>query len=444
MRFRTYSRLLILPFVVIPWAGLLILQALAAPPLPDLPQLVADQADLGNPLLLPQDRQQEQWLDSARKSLEEEDFGQVVVLLRRIIAMDDDSFLANPGNSTLTSTREHAVQLAAKLPAEVRQRLEADLDRIAQESWQTTKQTPSSEALSPFLNRYRMTSLGLEAFRLSAANDRDAGHHRLAAVGWQAVRRHPLATNQQQTNAVLALFDTLLSAGDLQSAERLAAEFKSVSTTIIAGKEVHPTEWMQSRLRERQRMQPASVVMESSSDPRLPAPTPVWTHSLALIPELQKTGSLIQRFYRDQGVISSPVLRPVIVGNMVLSRSMQELIAFDIKTGEQLWAVPNQEYGWLAKRSGPPDISPARSGNASGWYRRSEVDSVFASIASQGNLVVVVQEPDRSMTDFSTATSAPRPVNAPAANARWNKLCGYDLGTRQLLWQMGGPPTGPA
>ncbi len=446
MRLPAYCQLLIKISVVIPWACLSISQAFAAPPLAGLSQPVVDQVDLGNPLLLPQDRQQEQWLDSARKSLEEGDYGQVVVLLRRMIATDDDSFLASPGNSTLTSARDQAGQLAAKLPVEVRQRLEVELDRIAQESWQTTKQAPSSAALGAFLNRYRMTGLGLEALRLTAANDRDAGRHRLAAVGWQAVRRHPLATKQQQTNAALALFDTLLSAGDLQSAEQLAVDLKlsSVSNTMIAGKEVNPTEWMQSRLRERQQMRPASALTVSSSDPRLPAPVPVWTRSLATIPEFQKAGSLIQRFYRDQGVISSPVLRPVIFGNIVLTRSMQELVACDIKTGEQIWAVPNQEYGWLAKRSGAPEISPARSGNAAGWYRRSEVDSVFASIASQGNLVVVVQEPDRSMTDFSTATSAPRPVNAPATNTYWNKLCGYDLGTRQLVWQMGGPPTGPA
>ncbi len=446
MRLPAYCRLLIQMFVVVPWACLSISQALAAPPVANVSQPAADNVDLGNPLLLPQDRQQEQWLDSARKSLAEEEFGQVVVLLHRIIAMEDDSFLASPANATLTSVRDQAGQLIAKLPVDVRQRLEADLDRIAQDSWQTTKQTPSSEAVSAFLNRYRMTSLGLEALRLSAANDRDAGRHRLAAVGWQAVRRHPLATKTQQTNAVLALFDTLLSAGDLQSAEQLIAEFKlsSVGTTMIAGKEVNPSDWMQSRLRDRQRTLPAATLTISTLHPPLPAPTPVWTKSLATIPELQKAGSLIQRFYRDQGVISSPVLRPVIVGNMVLTRSMQELVACDIKTGEQIWAVPNQEYGWLAKRSGPPEISPARSGNASAWYRRSEVDSVFASIASQGNLVVIVQEPDRSMTDFSTATSPPRPVNAPATNTRWNKLCGYDLGTRQLIWQMGGPPTGPA
>eukprot|EP00456_Euglypha_rotunda_P063732 TRINITY_DN53_c0_g1_i2.p1 TRINITY_DN53_c0_g1~~TRINITY_DN53_c0_g1_i2.p1 ORF type:complete len:1572 (+),score=277.26 TRINITY_DN53_c0_g1_i2:2084-6799(+) len=402
--------------------------------------------DPGNPLLLPQDRQQEQWLASARKSILEKDFGQAVVVLRRVLAMDDDSYIANTDNSTVLSARQQALMLVETLPDEVRSRFEADVNRDALDQWLTTKQTPTIEALSTFLNRFRGTPQGLEALRLTAATYRDAGHHALAATAWQSVMRHPLATAQQQTHATLALFDALVSAGELSSAERVLAELKlrPVVAVQVAGQPVNPVDWMQRRLRDAG-AKPAPIPNASSSNPQLLATTPLWTRSLGTVPELQKATALVQRYYREQGVTSSPLARPLILGNIVLTRTIRELMACDLKTGDQLWSIPNQEYSWLAKASSFLEASPFRTANASAWNRRSEVDSVFASIGAHGNLVVVVQEPDRSATEFSMVNAQPRQVaNGSVSHNRWNKLCGYDLNTRQLMWQMGGPPTGPA
>lgn len=424
----------------------------AAPPdAVDRPPSTAENpVEVTNALLLPQDRQVEQWLDGARKSVDSGDFGAAAVLLQRILNTDDESFVALSGQSTLIPARDQAAQWAARLPEESRVRFDADYDRSAREAWAAAVQAGSAESIAAFAKRYRASLPGLEALRWLAASHRDAGRHEQAAMAWLAVAGHSRATTGQRAIAGVAHIESLLAAGRLDAAEKAARDSQWIATGIgetvlIAGKRVVPREWIARRLTAARQAQPLdqSRVAESPSSAR-PALQPVWSRNTSTVVGLQKSVARIQRYYRDQGVVSSPAIRPVITGKIVLTRTMQELSAFDVASGEHLWSIPNHEFDWVTKRAAFLENSPIRTAAAAAWHRRTEADSVFASLATNGKLVVVVQVPDRSHVEFPLSNGQGRGVTQPVANVRWNRLCGYEISNRQLQWQVGGPPTGPA
>lgn len=441
---RSHRRPLIGLSLVIGWACLTVSWAWAAPP-------ASPMKELGQPLVLPQDRLQEEWLSAARKHLDGSDFGQAVALLRRVLEAEDETYSLLPGRNTVVSNREQAAQLVSRLPDDVRLRLQTELDLAAREASLIARQDGSAEAMAAFANRYRASHLGLEALRLVAANERDGAHHAQALVAWQAVLRHPLLSGSQRASATVALFESLLAAGELPAAEQLMRDLPSqVTTATVAGKMIDVREWGRRRIDQAKSVSPIGTASELAGS-QLPSLRPNWTHSLSSVNELQRNIALVRRYYRDQGVVSSTLLRPLVVGNLVLTRSMQDLAACDLQTGEQVWSVPNQEYGWLTKPPGVLDSAVFRSAKASAWLRRTEADSVFAGMATNGKFVVVVQEPDRSFNDLSTgqtragaAQARGGAVGINAVNNRWNRLCAYDLANRQLVWQIGGPPTGPA
>lgn len=409
-------------------------------------QVIAPSAsDDSTGLQLPVDRQLDLRLSAVRRSIEEGDFGAAAALLSQISNADQVSFSAGSHDSTLRPAQAVASHLTELLPTELRKRLESEIDRRVQARWSVAK-AASLEVIAEFASLHYATGPGLEALRLLAGFHRDAGRHLQAAAAWKAVGEHPRASVVQRTIAMMARIESLLNHGDLADAQRAANLLSGdevPESVLIGGKEVRPQEWIARQLdRVRATVPHESLAIRGS---QLPAPQPAWTKDISSMPEIQKSLNQLQRYFREQGVVSSVAMRPRVAGNLVITRTMQELQAHDRTTGELHWTIPNQEYSWISTNPSATGNNHQRNAIASAWHRRTEADSVFNSVSTNGELLIIVQEPDRPELDRQAWSGPPRPTPAGSvANARWNKLCGYETSTRQLRWQIGGPPTGPA
>jgi len=437
--------------------GLVILQlvpshTLAAPPQSqsrsETPRETAN--DSASALIFPMDRQIEQSLDAVIRHLQTEEFVVAADLLKQILDSPGESFAGDAGMGPVVPSRNRALQLSQRLPADLRTRLEADLDRTARAIWTTLSLNGSNEEIVGFANTHRTTLSGLEALQRLAATDRDAGRHELAAVGFSHLVDHPRSNQALRTTAVLARITSLLAIerrGEAQETAIKHADLLNTKTPLtIGGRSVIPSQRVAEQLHESNREGREDAIPNSTIDAslRLPGLKPVWSTEMGAVAEIQKAIPGIQRYFREQGVVSSLAIRPVVAGNVVLARSMEDVSAYDVKTGEKLWSLPNQEYGWIAKSTGP--LHSAGSNRpllAGAWHRTIEADSVFNSLTTDGRLVVVVQQPDRSNIDFA---GPPRPgsQNIPQTGVRWNRLFGYEVSSRELRWQIGGQPRGPA
>jgi len=410
----------------------------------DPPATVSPADDKGG-LQLPLDRQVDLRLNAARTSIEQGDFGSAVNLLLQIASSDQESFGEAGGNSTFRPVRAVIDDLVARLPAETRKRFESEIDRAAQDGWNVAKAT-SPEGIAAFASLHYSTGPGLEALRLLAGLHRDAGRCQQAAAAWKSVEEHPRATQMQRTMALMARFECLLSLKDLPAAEGVARQLSGrgiPELVLIGGREVEPQQWATRQLQQAH----IAPRVEANSGPssKLPAPEPVWSRDVSTLAEIQKNVSRVRHYFHDQGVVSSASLRPQIVGNLVVTRTMQELQAYDRLSGDLQWAIPNQEYSWIWTNPSAVGNNLQRSPIASAWHRRSEADSIFSSLSTNGKLLIIVQEPDRPELDRQVLSGPPQQTPAGSqAHVRWNKLCGYETSNRQLRWQIGGPPTGPA
>ena len=410
----------------------------------------AAEADGSTGLRLAQDRQLDQWLDAARGHVARQEFGLAYGLLARVLSAEHESFATN-GSATIL-TRDEAWRLAKRLPDEVRARLEADLDRAAREAWAIVRTRDSREEIAAFAVRHRFSVSGLEALRTLAAARRDTSQHESAAAAWARVAEHPRATRTQRTAARLARIESLVAATRLEEAVRVcsAALNDDLAPAIaLAGRNISPREWLVARQRELNEALAArdGSLLPPNADPS-PALQPNWSRLTPPAANLRQPVIDTQRYFRGQGVVSSLAMRPLVVGQVVLARTMEQLIALDLATGESIWKepVPHPEYAWIAERPFSLENVSFRNTLIGAWHRRTEADSVFGSLATDGRIVIAVMEPDRSGWDLAPS-GPPRPglanVQTPVG-PRWNRLSAYEVSTGELRWQIGGKATGPA
>ena len=422
---------------------------IAAPPETAVRDAASADVDGSTGLRLAQDRQVDQWLESARGHVERQEFALASGLLARVFSSGEESFTTH-GTGTMLA-RDEAWRLAKRLPDEVGVRLEADLDRAASDVWVIVRASDSRDEIAAFAVRHRFSTFGLEALRTLAAARRDASQHESSAAAWARVAEHPRATMVQRTAARLARIECLVAANRPEEAARvcLAAVNEELAPAIsLAGRSISPREWLVTRHRELTEGLGAPLVRFSTNADPSPALLPSWSRLTPPAADLAKTVIDTQRYFRGQGVVSSLAMRPLVVGQVVLARTMEHLVALDLATGEPIWkeSVPHPEYAWIAERPFSLENASFRNTLIGAWHRRTEADSVFGSLATDGRIVIAVMEPDRSGWDL-TPSGPPRPglVNSPTpVGPRWNRLSAYEISTGELRWQIGGKATGPA
>ncbi len=408
------------------------------------------------------DRQVEQWLVAARGHLERRESAAAAAFLARVLNADEDSFVVV--NSSLVVARDEAWKLTRRLADEVRSQLEADLDRVAFDARAAGKVGDSREETVALAVRHRFSLAGLEALRRLAATQRDLGQYESAAAAWGRVAEHVRATTAQRTAATMTQIESLVAANRLEEAVRVcaAALRAELSPTVtISGRTVVPREWLTAR---QQSLAEATLQAKTIASSLLksgrpltgidfaPAPGARWSRLTPLPADMTNWMSDAQHVARGQGVVSSWAIRPLVVGSVVISRTLEQLVALDLESGATLWTEPHAEYAALVERWATLDNTPVQNPIAVAWQRRTEADSIFGSLATDGRIVVAVMEPDRKLTSPNRPAllNGPGVANGPPANStslsesHWNRLVAFEVTTGELCWQIGGKPTGPA
>ncbi len=420
----------------------------------------ADANRLGG-LRLVVDRQVEQWLVAARGHLERRESATAATFLARVLNADEDSFVVV--NSSLVVARHEAWKLTRRLTDEARSQLEADLDRVAFDARAVGKVGDSREETVALAVRHRFSLAGLEALRRLAATQRDLGQYESAAAAWGRVAEHVRATTAQRTAATMTQIESLVAANRWEEAVRVcdAALRAELSPTVaISGRTVVPREWLVARQQSlaEAALQPNTIASSLKSGRPLigidfaPAPDTRWSRLTPLPADMTNLMSDAQHAARGQGIVSSWAIRPLVVGSVVIARTLEQLVALDLESGATLWTKPHAEYAALVERWATLDHTSVQVPIVAAWHRRTEADSVFGSLATDGRIVVAVMEPDRKLTspNRTALLNGPGVANGPPANStslsesHWNRLVAFEVTTGELCWQIGGKPTGPA
>ena len=424
-------------------------------------------SDVGG-LGLPVDRDVEQWLLAARGHLERGESALAAVLLARVLSAEEDSFVWQ--NSRMVIARDEAWQLSRRLSDEARSQLESDLDRVGSDAWTIAQESPLRDELATLAARHRFSRPGLDALRWLAAQQRDLGQHELAAAALGRVSEHVRATTTQRTVARLVRIECLSAAGRIEAAvracdmairEEAAVTPERPVTITISGRNIVPREWLAARrpvlieaARQATLAQTALLFTNPlSSHPAslmagpdlVPSPHVQWSRLTPLPTGLSNRNVDERRDARYPGIVSSLALRPLVIGSVVIARTMDQLVGLDLDSGATLWTKPHAEYAALVEGTINLDNQGTQNQVVELWYQRVEADSIFGSLTSDGRMVVAVMEPDRKQSGPSRpAAFNGQPNSSPSDDSDWNRLVAFELTTGELCWQIGGRRTGAA
>jgi outer membrane protein assembly factor BamB len=141
---------------------------------------------------------------------------------------------------------------------------------------------------------------------------------------------------------------------------------------------------------------------------------------------------------RNQAAIPSP--HPLVVGNVVLARTVDRLQAFDLASGKLLWETRG-DNALEQLRNGTVPPLPGDRGSLLDplLLQRVFTDSTYGSLSADGEIVFCIEDLGYSSALPGNMIGTGINQNAhPLATKTHNRLAAYSIRSGELIWQKGG------
>lgn len=385
-----------------------------------------------------------QCMQLAREAMSRNDYLAALPLMERMLS-EPNSFVPASDSNEL-SAHEEVHRMMRQMPADLRQRLEEQRLAAARRLWDQAR-TGGVAEVSEFIEQFGDLSLGAEAWWWLGCQERDHGKYRLSAAAFDRLAAHRHASPQQRAMAQVARFEMLNLAQQPNEAAKVRELLSGMPADLgitVAGVTLslqkwlaeHPTPTPSENGSKDGGGQAADVPSIVSDRLQRPILMPVWKHDFTS--PLATRLNTREQTQREQGMRPIPLLTPLIVGDQVIVRTLDAIQSFSSSGGNRQWKVPNVEYDKVTQaRLLETD---AYKQAAIEWaQRRTQADSIFSRMTTNGRSLFAIQEPDR-MPEFRVDRNLPR--DAMRTGPHFNRLCSYALKTGELEWQIGGPVMG--
>ena len=451
------------------------------------PPLARSQDELENPddnhwseAILPSDRESVRHYGRISQLISERRFGDAVVLLDQVLAAPEDSFFHPAGDKRqFRSLKSESLRTIQELPLDGMATYRLQFGARAKKMLQRATATGQIAILEEVARRYFHTQSGYEAALLLGRHHLDSGRPLQAAICFQQLLDTPDAQRAYgPTLAVLAAASWARADMEERALETISSMLATpgFSQVQIGGRKIEPaedvetaSEWLRRVVGEQISDLPTlgeqwitfrgNAARNAKSDGDRPLLSPRWRQRTADDPAVEKIVQQIRNDYDVQNIAAIPRLQPLAVGDTVLMRTAQKLVAVDFQTGRRVW-----EARPAASDSVSRSMTAHRGNGNRNWATQLAMlldqrlwdDAVYGSLSSDGKRVYLIRDlgwPMRQANQMNRAMAIPgqrlfamRAIigrNAfPQAGARSNRLAALDLKTEgKLVWEVGGPNT---
>ena len=411
--------------------------------------------DLADNIFLPPDRRTLQKLTQARELIAKGRYGEAVQNLGAILEGPEDYFFQPQINQPLhRSLKVEAQNLIGQMPAEGRELYELEFGAKARRLLETAAAQGDAQKLAEVSRRFFHTRAGYEATFLLGFSHLDHGRplagaltlQRLADAGEASERFEPalslaMATGWLQSGAPDKARKTLVAfrrdhpqlamkVGDGKVAvfekndEALDWLTKLVGTTQIA-EAAEADRWLMFR------GNPQRNAAASASAPLMNL---CWESPATDDPLVEEAVEQTRSGILERGIAVMPGLHPLVVDDVVLTRSYNNLQALDFASGKRLWEVPVDDLPENSTAGGDNDPNLQASMTAVALSHRALNDATFGTLSSDGRFVFAVEDVGRAQA----VNPARRATTYATVSKVFNRLAAYDIHSGKLKWQLGG------
>lgn len=374
-----------------------------------------------------------QCMDLIREAFSRKDYLGALPLMERILS-EPNSFVPLDATTEIAA-HEEVQRLVLQIPADLRKRLDDQRASVAARQWEDVR-TSTTEHLIAFLRQYFDLPIAVEAWWSLGQMERDHGRFQMASSSFLKIADHPQANRQQQLIALIATYETLIDDKRPTDADLILkriARFDANLEIVLGNRSLRLSQWLSERPQIEHQpatTEPLSNIVQSRS--RRPVVLPTWKNSFNAIAAANQL--IREQRQRNLGVKPVPILRPLIVGDNVIARNLDAVYAINLATGVPQKLCDNAEYRDL-EGLGIFDRFANQNAVIDWVQRRTEADSIFARMTTDGQRVFVIQEPDR-VREFGIDRPSIR--GGFRSGPHYNKLCAYSVVNPESNWEIGG------
>lgn len=401
-------------------------------------------------------RELTQKLQLARQLLANQRYSEAVGLLDSLLETEEDFFLLDSSSGAVRGLRAEAQRLLGAMPRQGRELYELRYGARARQMLSEATASGNVQALAEVARRFFHTQAGYEATLLLGLYYLDHDSPLAAGLTLQRLSLLPEVAERFEPGLSVLLATCWFRAGAKEKAREAleAARARHAKAPLrIAGDEVPleavfarlagTTPWGRPALPADQqwlsaRGDPTRNAASSGEGPLLSL---AWRVPTAEYPQVEEMIREISRAYRQRDQWAIPALRPLVVGNRVLMRTVRNLLAVDLITGKRVWEVPTDDpIESLTDSAADSPFQPPQVDVRFGLRLRLWGDATYGTLASDGQLVFAVEDLSLDVTPL-TARGFPFVQRDPRTEARaFNRLAAFDVQTGKLVWHVGGTP----
>lgn len=390
---------------------------------------------------LPEDRAVTRKLERAEDLLKRERFSEAMPLLDALLAADQDAFLEpSPSTSgTPVSIKAKVRRLLSELSPAGSEAYALLYGAEANRQIKTALDQHDHAALARAAARFEFLPAGEEATLILAQIAADQGNFDLAARMIARLLERPSVRQRWGDYLLLRAAEVAAKLGQRADAEAFLAQ------SSLRGEAANELRHLLS----------ASPAIPSDhfgdGNPTAPSGAPhLWERWQARVVVDRRLESQLGawRDRRRNSITSTPILPSAIaVGDLVVARSLNNLVAIEWSTGKRVWETRPEADAWL---DAGDEYVAAFSDEESGRGRlhplllRLWKDAVFASLSSDGERVYAIRDLDYATAAYSTRWGMLPgfPDGSDRKSKMSNRLAAYRVDAEgKIAWEIDGAKT---
>ena len=423
-------------------------------------------ADEAQNVFMPPSRATMRKLSQSNALIEQGRYGEAVRYLGEILEEHEDFFIRpDAGSPIYRSLKTEAERIIGRLPSKGRELYELQFGAEARRMLTDALESGDVLRLAEVSRRFFHTSSGYEASLLLGLHHFDHNRPLAGALVLQRLENECTKKDELEPTLSLTIAACWLQAGMPDKARESLKSLRERDPMLrvsVAGREVplftddaKAIGWLTDLIGhwpECETLIPKNWLMfrgnssrNAPSEGGSPLLSKRWRVPVTDDPLIESSLAAVGGLRGNKGA-AVPLLHPLVVDDVLLMRTVRNLVAVDFKTGKRLWDVPVTDQAETATLPNMGNIRQQPWLALLGKAQRVCGDLTYGTMSSDGRLVFSVEDLGMEFGDESQAIRqiiimgrVGRRVSRSSVDTLCNRLAAHDVRTGKLVWELGGP-----